>query len=150
MRRSYDWSAGAYCARSARYDSDSLGDWFRLWLTDKARGRTTWIGSLRFPRVTDSPAQIAPYLHSTVEVYGRPIRPIDIPAWHVSVTAPLGDWDSAPIYANTLYLHDDEIRNTEIWYQAAENTVHMRVGEHTTRQTLQTGTHNRYQLPDVE
>jgi len=148
--RPYAWSAGAYRARVARYDSDSLGDWFGFWLTDQARGRTTWIGALRFPRSADRPARLPPYLISNVQVYGPPLRLLDIPAWHVSVTAPLGDWESAPAYADTVYSRPDEIPNTEMWYQADENAVHIRGGGHTIRQTLQTGTHTRYQLPAVE
>lgn len=148
VRRPYDWSAGTYRARLARYDSDSHGDWFGLWITDTTRGRTTWIGALRFPRA-GAPAMIAPSFASWVEVYGAPIRLLDIPAWHVSITAPLGGWDAElPIYVDTVY--HDRVPNTEIWYQADENAVHMRVGGTTQRQTLQPGTHNHYRLPAVE
>ena len=149
VRRPYDWSADTYRARLARYDSDSQGDWFGLWITDTTRGRTTWIGSLRFPRVEERPATIAPYFVSFVEVYGQPIRLLDIPAWHVSITAPLGGWDAElPTHVNTVY--HDRVPNTEIWYQADENAVHMRTGGGTVRQTIQTGAHNRYRLPAVE
>ncbi len=151
VRRPYDWSAGAYRARLARYDSDDQGDWFGLWITEKASGHTTWIGSLRFPRSTERPAGIGPWLYSVMEVYGvPPIRPIDIPAYYVSLTPPLGDGDSAPVYADTIYRHDNEIRNTEMWYQADENRVYMRGGGTTQRQTIQTGTRTRYSLPAVE
>ena len=146
VRRPYAWSAGAYRARLARYDSDHIGDWFGLWLTEQASGRTTWIGALRFPHG----AEIAYLLSSIVEVYGQSIRPIDIPVWHVSIAPPLGDWDSLPGTARTIYRHDDEIRNTEMWYQADENRVHMKVGGGTQRQTIQTGAYTRYLLPAVE
>jgi len=58
-----------------------------------------------------------------------------------------------PIYADTLYPnwpYDDEIRNKEIWYQADENAVHMRVGGTTQRQTPQPGAYKHYRLPAVE
>ncbi len=145
VRRPYDWSAGRYRARLARYDSDSQGDWFGLWITDKDHGRTTWIGALRFPHA----AGISPAFSSVIEVYGVPIRPIDIPEWYVSITAPLGGLDAElPTHVNTSY--HDSVPNTEIWYQADENAVHMRVGGTTQRQTLHAGPHNRYQLPAVE
>lgn len=131
VRRFYEWSDGAYRARLARTDSDSGGDWFGLWITDIDQERTTWMGSLRFPRSSAEPAQIHPHFASILEVYGPPIRPAHIPELHVSITVPRGDGDATPIYADALYPnwpHDDEIRNKEIWYQADENAVHMRVG----------------------
>ena len=153
VRRPYAWSAGTYRARLTRYDSDSQGDWFGLWITDTTRERTTWIGALRFPRLPAGPAQIPPHFTSIVEVYGRPIRPIHIPALHVSITAPLGDGDSTPIYADTIYPnypYDDEIRNKEIRYQADENAVHMRVGGWEYDPQDHPDGYTRYWLPAVE
>ena len=150
VRRPYAWSAGTYRLRLARYDRDRSGDWFGLWITDTARGRTTWIGALRFPCVQDCPATIAPSFGSWVEVYGgTPIRLLDIPAWHVSITAPLGGWEATlPVYVDTVY--HDRVPNADIWYQADENAIHMRTGGTTQRQTRQAGGFNRYWLPEVE
>lgn len=148
VRRHYDWATGTYRARLARHDSDRHGDWFGLWITDLDQGRTTWIGSLRFPRIQGRPAKIAPSQVSFVELYGAPLSLIDIPEWHVSITAPLGGWEVAPRYTYTRYR--EGIPNTDIWYQANENAVHMRVGGTTVRQTIQSGVSNRYWLPPVE
>ena len=89
-----------------------------------------------------------------MEIYGeQPINPIDIPEWHVSMKAPLRDAIDPPDYVDAEYNGleiPDEVHNTDISYQADENAVHMRVGGTTTRQTIQTGAYNRYQLPPVE
>ena len=64
------------------------GEWLGLWIAESSTGATTWIGSLRFPRVKGE-ARIAGPVHSTVEVYGGgAIRPIDIPTWHVASSGP--------------------------------------------------------------
>ena len=148
VRRPYEWSAGAYRARLARYDSDRRGDWYGLWITDVDRGRTTWMGALWFPRVDGQPTELGSSFSSHIEIYGSPLRLINIPEWHVSLKAPLGDIKVTPAYADTRYQYD--IPNTDISYHADENAVHMRIGGDTQRQTLQPGDYNRYWLPTVE
>ena len=66
----------------------------------------------------ERPARIASRQVSFVEVYGSPLPLIDIPVWHVSITAPLGNWEVAPLYMDTIYR--EGISNTDIWYQADE------------------------------
>ena len=64
------------------------GEWLGLWIAESSTGTTTWIGSLRFPRVKGE-ARIAGPVYSTVEIYGGgAIRPIDIPTWHVASNGP--------------------------------------------------------------
>ena len=155
VRRPYDWSAGDYRARLARYDSDARGDWYGLWITDIGQGRTTFMGALRFPRVDGKPTELYYSAASALEYMGgSPINTIDIPEWHVSMKAPLRDAIQSPSYVNTQYsgLGDrrDQVHNTDISYRADENAVHMRVGGGMQRQTTQDGDYNHYQLPPVE
>ena len=156
VRRPYDWSAGAYRARLARYDSDAHGDWYGLWITDIGQGRTTFMGALRFPRVNGKPTELHDsWVASFVEIYGgTPINPIDIPEWHVSIKAPLRDAIQSPSHMHTTYNglgeRADQVHNTDISYRAEENAIHMRVGRATVRQTTQDGDYNRYQLPPME
>ena len=63
------------------------GGWFGLWIMDLATGTETWTGALKFPNRSGR----ARIHGSTVEIYGSPIRPIDVPQWHVSV----GRWATA-------------------------------------------------------
>ena len=57
----------------------------------QVHGETVWGGSLRFPYENGKAAIRSP-LYTTMEIYGgTPIRPIDIPEWHVSIARPSGD-----------------------------------------------------------
>ena len=137
VRRSYDWGAGDYRVRIAPDGLDPDGEWFGLWITDLATDLTTWIGSLKFPLLDDT-ATIKPHSSATIELYGNePIRPIDIPQWHVSVKRPLGDNVRAS-WGFTSYPYDDSdnaLPNSDVRYDPSEDRVHLRVGGVTERKT---------------
>ncbi|MYC32812.1 MAG: fibronectin type III domain-containing protein [Chloroflexi bacterium] len=140
VRRSYAWGAGDYRIRIAPDGLDTDGEWFGLWITDLATNETTWIGSLKFP-LLNGVAQISPSSYSTLEIYGNPpIRPIDIPQWHVSIKRTLGDnvpsVRGLPGYGLT---SDSTVRNSEVRYDPEEDAVHLQVGGTTERKTPATG-----------
>lgn len=135
VRRLYDWGAGDYRARIAPDGLDSDGEWFSLWITDLGTDETTWIGSLKFPLV-DGTATMKPHSSATIELYGiGPIRPIDIPQWHVSFARPSGD----NAYAErgfTSYPFDDHenaLPNSNVSYDQLEDRTHLIVGGTTER-----------------
>ena len=108
------------------------GNGSALWITDLATGEDTWIGSLKFP-LSKGQAVIRPPSTSTISIYGdEPIRPIDIPQWHVSVKRPSA---SVGGYVNYRPISVDSfgIQNSGIWYDASEDIVHLRVGGTTER-----------------
>ncbi len=141
VRRSYDWSAGDYRIRIAPDGLDSDGEWFGLWITDLDTDKTTWIGSLKFP-LLDGTATIEPYSSATIELYGNdPIRPIDVPQWHVSVKRPLGD-NLPSIWGVTSYPFDDSdnaLPNSDVRYDPSEDVAHLRVGGATERENSAVG-----------
>ena len=137
VRRSYEWSAGDY---RIRVDPDGLapdGEWFGLWITDLNTGVTSWIGSLKFP-LSDGTAVIEPRSSATIELYGvEPIRPIDVPQWHVSVKRPLGDGVPST-WGYTSYPFDDSenaLPNSDVLYDSPEDAAHLHVGGTTERVT---------------
>ncbi len=142
VRRSYDWGAGNYRIRIAPDGLAADGEWFGLWITNRDSGETTWIGSLKFPLLNGN-AKIRPISYSTIEIYGNvPVRPIDIPQWHVSVSRPLGDntpstWGYAgySMFAND----DEELLNSDVGYDPLEDIVHLRAGGATERKNIETG-----------
>ncbi len=140
VRRSYDWSAGDYRIRIAPDGLDSDGEWFGLWITDLNTDNTTWIGSLKFPLLNGT-AQIKPKAYATIEIYGNePIRPIDIPQWHISIKRPLGD--SVPsVRGFTGYspFKGDALQNSDVRYDPSEDVVHLRAGGTTERKTTAVG-----------
>ncbi len=132
VRRSYDWTTGDYRMRLAPDGKDDDGEWYGVWLTDLATDVTTWAGSLKFPLVNGTTVVSTP-TYSTLEIYGQPIRPIDIPEWSVSVERPRGDGVEAswgnPGYSGFMR----EIHNSDVLYDPATNSVHFRVGGTTER-----------------
>ena len=124
VRRSYDWGAGDYRVRLAPTgESGPEGLWYGLWIIDRSSGVETWVGSLRFPR-----AGIAPRVYSTAEVYGRPIRPIDIPRWHVSIQIPMTDGKLATSGVLGYTAFHNQIKNADVRYDRATGAVHLEVG----------------------
>lgn len=136
VRRSYDWGVGDYHARFAQDDSmepDPDGVWYGLWITDLAADETTWIGSLRFPLAGDE-ALIREPVYSTVEVYGAPIRPIEIPQWHVTIKRPVADGHKAAVgTVGYSMFQGDYFANSEIHYDQEIDAVRIIAGGATER-----------------
>ena len=135
VRRSYAWGAGDYRIRFAPDgDPEDDGVWFGLWITDRSTDVTTWIGSLKFPLLDGKAVMRAP-TYSTMEIYGRRIRPIDIPAWHVSIKRPVGD-GIKPSWGHTGYSpFEGDVMNSEVRYDRDNDVVHFKTGGTTERQT---------------
>ena len=135
VRRSYDWGAGDYRVRIAPDGLESDGEWFSLWITDLGSGDTTWIGSLKFP-LLDGTAALQTRSSATIELYGTgPIRPIDIPQWHVSLKRPSGD-NVFALSGFTTYPSDDQMNalpNSNVRYDETEDRAHLIVGGTTER-----------------
>ena len=136
VRRSYDWGAGDYRVRIAPDGSDESGRWFGMWITDKSTGETVWGGSLRFP-YENGKATISSPLYTTMEIYGgAPIRPIDIPEWHVSIARPLGDSVKSTRGVTGFQAFSSHILNSDARYDPTEEVLHLRAGGLTQRSTL--------------
>lgn len=137
VRRSYAWGAGDYRVRMAPDESapnDSDGVWFGLWITDMSTDVTTWIGSLKFP-LQDGKAVMRAPVYSTMEIYGDWIRPIDIPAWHVTIKRPVGDGVRAAAGRTGYSAFKGEIMNSDIRYDVTNDIVHIQAGGTTQRRT---------------
>ena len=134
VRRAYRWGVGDYRVRIAPDGAEPDGVWFGLWITDKASGVETWIGSLKFP-IHGGRAVMSSPSYSTIEIYGDPIRPIDIPVWHVSIERPVGDGVRA-LGGDTGYsVFYGEIMNSDVRYDRADDVVHLKTGGLTERRT---------------
>ena len=130
VRRLYDWGAGSYHVRMGPDGRDQTGNWLSVWITDLATDETTWIGSIRFPRIRGE-ARIAGHVYSTLEVYGSWVRPIDISELHVSIERPVGDGQAARKAQTGYDMFRKGVGNTNIWFE--ENEVHLKVGGTTER-----------------
>ncbi len=136
VRRAYEWGAGDYRVRIAPDGSDASGRWFGMWITDKSTGETTWGGSLRFP-YENGKAAISSPLYTTMEIYGgAPIRPIDIPEWHLSIARPSGDSVKSTRGVTGFQAFSSHILNSDARYDPTEDVLHLRAGGLTQRSTL--------------
>ena len=134
VRRAYDWGAGEYRVRFAPDGSEADGEWFGLWITDKARGTTTWIGSLKFPYLNGEAVLNRQSIYTTVEIYGvRSIRPIDIPEWHVSLKRPLGNGVKPSAATSNYSAFTGRLLNSNVRYDPTDDAMHFQVGGFTER-----------------
>ena len=132
VRRSYDWTTGDYQMRLAPDGKDDNGEWYGVWITDLATDITTWAGSLKFPLVNGTTVVSAP-TYTTLEIYGNPIRPIDIPEWHVSVQRPIGNgirsnWGNSGYSGFMRGIH-----NSDVQYDPETDSMQFRMGGATER-----------------
>ena len=79
---------------------------------------------------------IQPSSYSTMEIYGKKIRPIDIPSWHVSIKRPVGDGEKAS-KGHTGYsmFKRGRFLNANIQYDSSSDVVHLKAGGTTERLT---------------
>ena len=135
VRRKYNWGAGEYRVRIAADGADVDGEWFGVWITDKATYETTWIGSLKFPYESGR-AAIRQSVYTTMEIYGgRQIEAFRIPAWHVSLRRPLGDGIESESFVSGYAGIWGELENSEVRYDRADGEVHIVAGGDTERRT---------------
>ena len=128
VRRTYDWGVGEYRVSLAPDGADADGEWFGVWITDKATDETTWIGSLKFP-YENGRAAVEPAVYTTMEIYGgRQIQSSRIPAWHVSLKRPLGDGVESEWYVSGYAAFGSEMENADVKYDRAEGEVHIAAG----------------------
>ena len=136
VRRAYDWRAGSYRVRLAPDGKGENEEWFGLWITDLSTNATTWIGSLKFPlEAGEDRAWIEGTSYTTVEIYGQPIRPIDIPEWQVSVHRPLGDDVQSSSGLTGYAPFTGAFLNAEVHYAREKDIVKLGVGGETLQET---------------
>ena len=124
VRISYDWGVGDYRMRIGP-DDDAGDQWLGVWITDLESSQTTWVGSLRFPGERST---LRPSAYSTLEIYGAPICPMDIPEWRVTMRLPRGD-GSEPSGGEFVFSpFNGEIMNSDVNYDPESRVVHLSVG----------------------
>ena len=152
-RRTYDWSQGNYSVRIAQDgDDDADGRWFGLWITDKATGVETHMGSLKFPM----PDEGEPEIQARNDVFGSliaivgnsAVNPTNIPVFEAGLGPPdASDGDLANEVTVSYSLLNGVITNGNVRYDADTGKVIMRVGGSTKRITQPGTTISGIELP---
>ena len=136
MRLNYEWTTGRYTARIAFETADIIGDWYALWITEESSGERTWIGSLRFPKSFTRSSGLHSGIPTSLEIYGhRPIRPIDIPLWRVTIYPPVSSTESTPDWVSVYYdgHGGEQLDNSDALWDADEGHLRFTVGGATER-----------------
>jgi hypothetical protein len=135
VRRLYEWQAGReYTLRLARGAPDGPADWYNLTLIERPSGNAVDLGGLRFPRLAAArPATIKPKSITFTEVYSGATDYGDVPRWRLA-TRVRGDGTPAGS-ARSQYpaFPFAEYPNTDVYYDEAEDWVHMVYGADTAR-----------------
>ena len=134
VRYPYEWTQGEYRLRLASDGTDEEGEWFGIWITDLATGVETWTGSMRFP-FRNGKAAIHGSTYVTSEIYGSPIRPIDVPEWYVSVGRPRGDGVPSAWGTTGYAPFTNSFKNAEVRYDRRNDVMDIRTGGTTKRET---------------
>ena len=85
VRRTYNWVAHNYRFEISLNDTDAIGDWYAIWITDLDQSTTDLLGAIRFPKVTPSQAGIANGGITWTELYSKGQTGTPIPSWNVSI-----------------------------------------------------------------
>ena len=135
VRRSYDWGPGEYRVRFGPDDRQEGDGWFGVWISREPSGTPTWFGSLKFPRDRHGFRLTADKIYTTLEVYGgTPIRPIDIPEWHVSIKRPITSDGIKPIRFESQYSgFTGKVVNSNVRYDPTIDAIHFQAGGSTRR-----------------
>ena len=128
VRRAYNWGEGEYRVSFAPDGADSEGEWYGVWISDKATYETTWIGSLKFP-YENGRAAVRPSVYTTMEIYGgRQIQASRIPEWHVSLKRPMGDGIESGWFESGYAAFGSEVENADVRYDRTDGEVHIVAG----------------------
>uniref|UniRef100_A0A7V4TX94 DUF3472 domain-containing protein n=1 Tax=Candidatus Caldatribacterium saccharofermentans TaxID=1454753 RepID=A0A7V4TX94_9BACT len=131
VRKGYDWKAGKYTMRIAYVRSDTLGDWYGVWIGDE-NAVEEYAGSLRFPRAPERNPGIADGGGTWTEIYYRETTPgSTLPRWWVSVEAISGvDFRGVHHRPRVAILECSErFQNVNIVYDASGRMFHFLMGE---------------------
>ena len=142
IRKPYDWGAGDYTVRIAQNgEDDDDGRWYGMWIRDKSTNVETYMGSLKFPMVNDSPPMIEPrqdlYWSMLVVLGGPAIKPYEIPVFEIALSPPNeGSSSDPPKRITTTYSQfHGAISNANITHDRNDDLVIMRAGGTTLRTT---------------
>lgn len=113
IRLNYDWTVGTYVIELKLDNSDTIGDWYGLYITKKSSKETTYCGSIRFEKGVKSQGIKTGGITWT-ELYFKKNNLSPLPNWHISVDEVLAD-DLAPSSVYIDYSSDRFVGFTHIF-----------------------------------
>ncbi len=127
----YPFGIGCYTVRVSRAEASGEADWFDMYVGPEG-GTETFVGGIKFPRATAGVgATILNGGGSWVEDYSTESSIFNIPYTHITLKAS-AEANTKAIHANSNY---SALPNSDIYYEAAKQLVHMELGYRTPRCT---------------
>ena len=124
IRAPYQWTSHSYELKLSYIESDSVGDWYGVWIRDLNLNKQDYMGSVRFPSTTSN-SGIANGGITWTELYWKNVQETPIPKWHISIDCIYAsDLKIQPIKATSAY---SKIANTDISYDK-NGVIHFLMG----------------------
>jgi hypothetical protein len=132
VRRTYNWTTHAYRLTIALNDTDNIGDWYAVRITDINMQTTDLLGAIRFPKIDHiEDYGIADGGITWTELYSKEEPGTPIPNWHVSIIGIYADEQEIPPYrAISVY---SEKEHTDIYFEYDTREIHFIMGPDVTR-----------------
>lgn len=134
IRKNYDWTTHKYQFRLNLIESDSVGDWYGVWIYDYDIGFEDYLGSIRFPAAEPGNAGIWNNGITWTELYYKAEIPTPIPDWHVSVDGVFATIDRIPPQHASVWYSTDVLTNTDVYWDSDNNEIHFLMGPGVTRE----------------
>ena len=128
IRKSYKWTTHSYQFKLAHTKSDTIGDWYGVWILDKNTLVKDYIGSIRFEK-TMWGSGIADGGVTWMELYRKESKNTPIPNWTVSVDKIVvieeQKEEVGSYYAQSKF---SKIKDTDIFYNEKEKRTYFLIG----------------------
>lgn len=125
VRLNYEWGKGTYNIELKLESTDSIGDWYGLYITKISSQKTTYAGSIRFEKGVKSQG-IKNGGITWTELYFKKNQLTPLPKWHVSIDKILAD-DTEPKSVYIDYNSDKFVSFTNI-FTSNNKDVHFLMG----------------------
>jgi hypothetical protein len=130
IRKHYNWTTHSYQLKLEFIESDNIGNWYGLWITDLTDYTVDYLGSIRFPMTTPDKMGIEDGGITFTEIYNKKIPGTPLPNWHVSVDSVQGKTANGSTYSpESAYAYYSSINKADAYYDASTKKIHLIIGE---------------------
>ena len=137
IRKSYNWINHTYSCKIKYIESDNEGDWYGVWIKDLDNNNLDYLGSLRFPKVTNDMG-IKNGGGTWTEIYYKEKDKSPFPDWHVSINEIYGvNFENKRYYPKSATLIcSEKFQNINIIYDENTQKFHFYSGENIKKEII--------------
>jgi hypothetical protein len=129
IRKNYGWTTHSYKLKIAYIETDDVGDWYGVWITDLNNKTEDYLGAIRFPKASSrKTVGIENGGITWTEIYYKASWETPIPNWHVSIDKIYAvKFDGKIVYPKSATFAYSQIPQTDIYYDKA-GRIHFIMG----------------------